>query len=513
MKTDRTDEAEAEAVLSVDPVVEKAREIFGVKYLYPYQRLAVHNILGACGLWEDGEADAAPGDQIILLPTGSGKSLCFQLPAAILPGITLVIYPLLSLMSDQKRRLDGANIASRVLRGGQEKAERAAVWAELAEGKVKLLITNPETLGGREVLRRCADIGVRHLVIDEAHCIAEWGQTFRPSYLELGKIRAELKPSTTTAFTATASAPILEGIITHLFNGKKPHIIAGNPDRPNISYRVIPVLSKDEALMEVLRQAEKPALVFCSSRKGTEMTARYLRRRLGHGEVFFYHAGLEREEKKAVEQWFFASGEGILCATCAYGMGVDKADIRTVIHRDIPGSVEAYLQESGRGGRDGKPAAAILLTGSRDTSVSRDRAQAPERRAAMLAYAHSTSCRRAFLLSLLGAQTESCEGCDVCEGAALRAPGEEKIILDFFRKNPRRFTTSEAALILCGARGARSLGGAYSGIRGFGSLSSWEEAGLGEAIEELLRGEKLKRHTGFLFRGKLAPRGRTSDRG
>ncbi|MDR1626568.1 MAG: RecQ family ATP-dependent DNA helicase [Spirochaetia bacterium] len=486
-----------------DPVVQKAREIFGIQYLYPYQRLAVHNILGACGLWEDGGADAAPGDQIILLPTGAGKSLCFQLPAAILPGITVVIYPLLSLMSDQKRRLDGAGIASRVLRGGQERAEREAIWGELACGKVKLLITNPETLGGREALARCAEIGVTHLVVDEAHCIAEWGLSFRPSYLELGRIRGELRPGTTTAFTATASAPILEGIIAHLFNGVRPHIIAGNPDRPNISYKVLPVLSRDEALAEVLRQAAKPALVFCASRKGAEMSARYLRRRLGSLGIFFYHAGLEREEKKAVEQWFFASGDGVLCATCAYGMGVDKADIRTVIHRDIPPSVEAYLQESGRGGRDGKPSTAILLCGSGDFRGRPDGDGG--RRAAMLEYARGQSCRRDFLLSLLGAQAESCEGCDVCDGSAEKSPRGEKAILDFVRKNPRRFTSGEAALILCGAKRARSLDGGYAGLRGFGGLSSWEEAGAADAIEELLRQGKLRRHLGFLFRGKLSP--------
>ncbi|MDR1933618.1 MAG: RecQ family ATP-dependent DNA helicase [Spirochaetales bacterium] len=492
-----------------DAVSRRAREVFGVSYLYPFQRLAVHNILGACGLWEDEGAEAAPGDQIILLPTGAGKSLCFQLPAAILPGLTVVVYPLLSLMADQKRRLDGAGIASRVLRGGQQRREREEIRSALESGEVKLLITNPETLGAEGGAALCARAGVDHLVIDEAHCIAEWGESFRPSYLELGRIRGEIRPRTTTAFTATASPPVLEGIVRHLFGGERPHVISGNPDRPNIYYRVLPVLSKDEALAELLRSADRPAIVFCASRPGTEMTARYLRRRFNSGEVFFYHAGLEREEKKAVEEWFFASRDGVLCATCAYGMGVDKADIRTVIHRDAPGSVEAYLQESGRGGRDGKPCTAILLAGSGDGAWSAKNAKDSSRRAAMLAYAAQASCRRQYLLSLLGAECASCgeegRGCDMCDASAVRSPREEETILGFIKKNPRRFTPAEAARILSGAVNHRPVSGAFPALRGFGSLSRWEESGVKEALETLLRQGKLRLCKNFFFRGRLRP--------
>jgi ATP-dependent DNA helicase RecQ len=503
-----------EPAAEADPVVEKAKEIFGVSYLYPFQRLAIHNILSACGPQGE-EEDPPPGDQIILLPTGAGKSLCFQLPAAMLPGITVVVYPLLSLMSDQKRRLDGAGVASRVLRGGQERAEREEIWADLACGRVKLLITNPEALGGAEVLARCASLHITHLVIDEAHCVAEWGQSFRPSYLELGRIREVLAPRAATAFTATASPPILAGIITHLFGGVKPHIISGNPDRPNISYRVLPVLSKDEALADLLRTAARPALVFCSSRPGTEMTARYLRRRLGEREIFFYHAGLAREEKKEVEKWFFSSG-GILAATCAYGMGVDKADIRTVIHRDIPSSVEAYLQESGRAGRDGRQSFAILLTDGREAWRAAEappgdgaiREQMDARRRAMLAYCGAGVCRRRYLLSLLGAECDSCgeegRGCDICDASALTVPPEEKAILAFIKRNPRRFTVEEAALILCAERSRRAFEGGYTSLRGFGELSSWEEAGVREALATLIRQKKIRLHKGFFFRGLLS---------
>jgi ATP-dependent DNA helicase RecQ len=498
---------------ALDPVTEKAKEIFGVFYLYPFQRLAVHNILRACG--PRNEEDPPPGDQIILLPTGAGKSLCFQLPAAILSGLTVVVYPLLSLMADQKRRLDGAGVASRLLRGGQEKAEREEIWADLASGRVKLLIANPEVLGVAEVLRRCASLRITHLVIDEAHCIAEWGESFRPAYLELGRIREALAPRATTAFTATASPPILEGIIQHLFGGVKPHIISGNPDRPNISYRVLPVLSKDEALASLLRTGARPALVFSSSRPGTEMTARYLRRRLGEREIFFYHAGLAREEKKEIEKWFFSSGNGILAATCAYGMGVDKADIRTVIHRDIPASVEAYLQESGRAGRDGKQSFAILLTDGREAwraAKNQEDGAAGERgdarRRAMLAYCGAEVCRRHYLLSLLGAECLSCGeeggGCDICDGSVVRSPPEERAILAFIKRNPRRFTVEEAALILCAKRSRRAFEGGYTALRGFGELSFWEEEGVREALATLIRQKKIRLHKGFFFRGLLS---------
>ncbi|MCL2127999.1 MAG: RecQ family ATP-dependent DNA helicase, partial [Treponema sp.] len=384
--------------------------LFGLSYLFPYQRLVVTNILEAAqeaGLalnWPSGSdspANEAPlseeplletpfpetppeaeladrgclGRQIVILPTGAGKSLCFQLPAMLIEGPTLVIYPILSLMADQKRRLDEKGFAPVVLRGGQTAEERDEIWRKLESGESRFIIANPEVLLTAQVMGRFEKLKIVHIVIDEAHCVSEWGESFRPGYLEINKIIKAVNAPLVTAFTATASAPVLEKIKKYIFGDLEAHRIVGNPDRPNIAYTAKGCIVRDMAVRDLLLQNSRPAIVFCSSRPGTENLARYLRISLGemaspagagidwNNEIRFYHAGLSREEKAGVEKWFMGNSRAVLCATCAYGMGVDKADVRTVIHRDCAPSVEAYLQEAGRAGRDGAQSKAILLWG------------------------------------------------------------------------------------------------------------------------------------------------------
>jgi ATP-dependent DNA helicase RecQ len=498
-----------DTLLTPDPLLEEAKKTFGISYLFPYQRLAVHNILSACGAPGSAGADSAPGDQIIMLPTGAGKSLCFQLPAVLLSGLTVVVYPLLSLMADQERRLKGAGIPVRVLRGGQTSTEREKTWTDLGSGTAKFVVANPEVLAVPAVVKRFEGLTVDHLVVDEAHCVAEWGETFRPAYLGLGEVRRNLRPRVTTAFTATASPPILARVITHLYEGKTPHLIAGDPDRPNIHYRTLPSICKDRTLARLLSESGRPALVFCRSRNGAEFTARALRRRLGEEDIFFYHAGLSREEKKAREDWFLPSRGGILTSTCAFGMGVDKPDIRTVIHRDVPGSVEAYLQESGRAGRDREPSRAVLLYGPEDIVSLGSLADpfAKERAEALLDYARLRFCRREKLLSLLGWKAESCSGCDVCDGTIQTAPEGEQEILRFLRKNRRRYTQEEAALLLTGTRNYRSIIRGLTGRKEFGLLPSWNEEDLSEAMESLLGEKKIYLPPRFPWKGLLTVRG------
>ncbi|MCL2270953.1 MAG: RecQ family ATP-dependent DNA helicase, partial [Treponema sp.] len=398
-----------------DPLSNAVSRLFGLSYLFPYQRLVVANILEAAeaaGLtihWHTDDhqgGDSPPADslsieepvsqpnevmdddalsdrhsmgrQIVILPTGAGKSLCFQLPAMLIDGPTLVIYPILSLMADQQRRLHERGFAPVTLRGGQSKEERDEIWRKLESGESKFIIANPEVLLTPQVLSRFEKIKVVHIVIDEAHCVSEWGESFRPSYLEIHTIIKKVNAPLITAFTATASAPVLEKIRKYVFGELYAHQIVGNPDRPNIAYFAKGCIVRDMAVRDLLIQNSRPAIVFCSSRPGTENLSRYLRISLGetgfdwHNEIRFYHAGLSREEKADVEKWFMGNSRAVLCATCAYGMGVDKADVRTVIHRDCAPSVEAYLQESGRAGRDGAQSKAFLLWGPDDwTSIRR----------------------------------------------------------------------------------------------------------------------------------------------
>ncbi|MDR2245561.1 MAG: RecQ family ATP-dependent DNA helicase [Treponema sp.] len=470
-----------------DPVDRAARLFFGLPYLFPYQRLVVANILEAAEArgfplhWpgiNDAGNQAGPGEdrereslgrQIVILPTGAGKSLCFQLPAMLLPGPTLAVYPLLSLMADQERRLRERGFPPVTLRGGQSREERDALWKKLRSGESRFIIATPEVLLSGAVMDRLGEIGIVHVVIDEAHCVSEWGERFRPAYRDIGKVLKALKGPggampLVTAFTATASARVLERIETSLF-GAGVRRIAGNPDRSNIRYAAQGCLLRDLAVRDLLRIAMRPAVVFCSSRPGTEKLARYLRNDCNGGdehdagEIRFYHAGLNREERAAIEAWFFRSRGGVLVSTCAYGMGVDKADIRTVIHRDCPPSVEAYLQESGRAGRDGQPSRGILLWGP-DDGQAMMRAKTPEGRerlASLLAYARDTGgCRRATLLHLLNYEgagdSPETACCDVCEGTARSLPREEPVLADFFQRNRRRYTLAGAVKILAASR-------------------------------------------------------------
>jgi ATP-dependent DNA helicase RecQ len=198
--------------------------------------------------------------QIVVLPTGAGKTLCFQLPAAILGGLTIVVYPLLSLMADQVRRAQAAGLQVDVLRGGQTQDERRAMWDRVDTGRIQLLLTNPEMLAQEQVLSRLANCSLAHLVIDEAHCVSEWGETFRPSYLELGRAIATVAPQVTTAFTATASPAVLTAIRQHLFGADGAHLIQSVPDRPNISYSVLETPAKLYALRRLLAAGEHGAV-------------------------------------------------------------------------------------------------------------------------------------------------------------------------------------------------------------------------------------------------------------
>lgn len=425
----------------------------------------------------------------MLLPTGGGKSLCFQLPSLLLPGLTVVVLPLLSLMKDQVRRCAACGLETGTLQGGQSAQERQRLYGEIQGGRVRLLFTTPESLARPSVQEVLGRLGVAHLVVDEAHCIWEWGASFRPAYLGLGQAARRLRAATVTAFTATASEEVLSRIREALFAGSEVRLVRGDPDRPNITYGVLPVLSKTRALERLSRSLPRPLLAFHSSREATERTARSLRERLPGEEVFFYHAGLNAGERARVEGWFLPSDRGILTATSAYGLGVDKANIRSVVHADVPPSVEAYLQESGRAGRDGLPSQALLLCSFQDLRRLRGLKDPWERRrfGAILRYALGrNTCRRRALLANLAVDRPPCSGCDVCRGEAANKPEGQEEILNLAGRYGGMFTSRQFVQLLAGSRSYEGVRGGLDRLPGFGILADWREEDIEEALEAML---------------------------
>lgn len=426
-------------------IKELVQDTFQLRALYPYQELVIHSILERGGLFGSERQMTAVQYQLVILPTGSGKSICFLLPALLLPGFTLIIYPLLSLMSDQARRVTELGHRAIILRGGQSVAEREELWKQLRSGQTHIIITNPETLEQQSVLGVLKTLPISLAVIDEVHTVAQWGLSFRPAYLRLALVLSQLNCSQVVAFTATASDTILTQLQKILFRNQAVHLVRGNPDRPNIVYRALPTIAPLHDLELLLTyKVLFPAIVFCSSRLGCEQLAWQLSYRLHPIEVRYYHAGLDTQERSATERWFFQSTNGLLIATSAYGMGVDKKGIRSTIHYDIPADVESFLQESGRSGRDGKPALALLLLTKRASPHSKELNEI---------FRQSSACRRVLLLAKLGFQADYCAGCDVCDDSVIEIADGEFEIMRLIQREPLRWRPSEIVQLLTAATG------------------------------------------------------------
>lgn len=410
-------DAEPEELYENDIVAKTAFENFGIKYMFPWQRMVVANILEAYDLQKgekefECETDSfCKGRQIVLLPTGAGKSLCFQVPALLLDGPTMVIYPLLALMTDQQRRMEEGALKCVVFRGGQTDEERKQNFQKLKDG-AKIILANPEVLQNERLLDELSKVHIKHIAIDEAHCVSEWGNTFRPSYLNLGNVIEKISPPLITAFTATASPVVLESVSQILFKGNA-HIVRSESDRPNIHYFVKYAAAKKKEALFLSKTESRPMIIFCGTRNNSEDMCRELNLAYGYEISRFYHAGLEKSEKEETEKWFFNSKDGILCATCAYGMGVDKKDIHTVVHLEASTTAEAYIQEAGRGGRDGSVAKAILIWSIED-SIKFSQFPKNSRENSMMNFAETKNCRRQVLLDALGAEQAVCAGCDNC---------------------------------------------------------------------------------------------------
>ena len=359
-------------------------------------------------------------------------------------------------------------------------------------------MANPEVLQSPSIAKRLAGLKPAFFVVDETHTVSQWGETFRPACAGLGGLVKMWNPQAALALTATAGSHIRSRIVELLFNGESPKEALANPDRPTIRYGVLPSLSRFHSLERLIQREERPAVVFGPTRASVQLAATILRFRLQDDQIRYYHAGMSTEEKRRLEKWYLNSKDGVLCATCAYGMGVDKSDVRTVIHLAPPGSTEAYLQESGRASRDGKGAHSWLIWTPEDVKST------TERQASMMHYVQSNhQCRREILLASLGIEAQGCNGCDVCGEESWSTPPEEIHIMKFFKRNRGRFKTGQAARILIGRRSSeiRRLG--LDKTWGFGLLSGWELEDAEAAIASLLQTGKLRFLRWRPWRGNL----------
>jgi ATP-dependent DNA helicase RecQ len=359
-------------------------------------------------------------DCLALLPTGGGKSICFQLPALTLPGLTLVVSPLISLMQDQVAALRGRNVAAAYLSSTQKPELRAAVRESLLAGKLKLLYVAPERL---EHLISSTRLRCNLLAIDEAHCISEWGHQFRPHYRSLGQQRVALASPPTMAVTATATLETRSDIVTVL-GLDRPVVVTRSFDRPNLRFQAIRCPDERSRLTAAcarLKGGEGSAIVYVPTRNRTDGVAKILRQR-GFAAAP-YHAGLPAGARRALLRRFIDGSIRVMVATSAFGMGIDKPDVRLVLHLGIPARPEAYYQEAGRAGRDGAPAHCIIMWTKQDLVLARKlKGAGPAAElglATMRQYVHTWRCRRALLLAYLGETLSRCNGCDRCDRGSL----------------------------------------------------------------------------------------------
>lgn len=494
------------------PILEALRRVWGYDHLRPLQTEAV-------------DAALSGRDALVVLPTGGGKSLCYQLPPLVSGKATVVVSPLIALMRDQVRALEVNGYPAAALHSGVDFEDVRAIESRLHSGEVNLVLAAPErmvTTGFRGLLARLADAGrLGAIAVDEAHCISQWGHDFRPEYRRLAELREVVPHTPMQAFTATATPRVRQDIIVQL-GLREPEVLVGVFDRPNLTYRVrarqsgaLAFKQAAEAIARHQRAGEGGAIVYCISRKEAEEFAEALR---GLGfDAQPYHAGMKDHQREHVERAFINEQLGVVCATVAFGMGIDRSNVRLVVHAACPKSVEAYQQEAGRAGRDGEPAECLLLYGSSDAArwsrlILRDvppgspvpdsaRAQLDLIREAQR-FVATMRCRHRALSEHFGQAYEppgpnGCGACDVCLGETEVEPDSARIaqiLMSAVARLGQRWGAAHVTDVVRGAENKNIKANAHDALSVHGLLKNHARGEVQMYLEQLVALGALQRH-------------------
>ena len=481
------------------------KDIFGFHSFLPHQEEIVEAIL-------------ARQDAFVVMPTGGGKSLCYQLPAHIMEGTCMVISPLISLMKDQVDAAIATGLRASFLNSSLSASMKRQVETHLATGELDLIYVSPERFAMPEFITTLKNVALSFVAIDEAHCISEWGHDFRPDYLNLATIVQEFPDVPVTAFTATATHKVQEDIVAKL-GLRSPHVVRASFNRPNLLYKVIPKEKPGDQILRFVRaHAGEPGIIYRTTRKSVEQTADMLTRQ--GIKALPYHAGLDDATRVKNQDAFNKDEVDVIVATIAFGMGIDKSNVRYVLHGDLPKNVESYYQETGRSGRDGEPATCLLLFGYGDIPKIRffiDQLEDDDEKRrqlrllnSMVNYATVHACRRKQLLKYFGETYTGVAGpecCDICAGEveSIDATEDAQIVMSAIHRTGQRFGINHIVSVVTGDDSDRIRQLGHDRIKTFGAGKDQDKRHWRLMIDNLLAQGLIEQTTGDYPVLKLQP--------